>query len=142
MKTKHNIHQETDPLAQMLKQVPLEQPSIDFTAKIMNEIQPYAITERVPLYKKPVFIGIVTVCLGIVFLILHNASFSWIILTEQVSDLINAIREYLPSLQLSNRKPEISPTIVAPIVTIAVIFLVDRIMAARKKGKAHRAYLI
>ncbi|MDR0364696.1 MAG: hypothetical protein LBH92_06750 [Bacteroidales bacterium] len=138
----NNINKEADYLSQMLRQIPLETPSKDFTMNIMYQIAPDVVLEKTPFYKKPLFIGIISMLLGGLFLIFYNADFSWTVLISQIVTLSETIREFFPLVRLTNRQMDLSPTIVAPIVVIAVIFLIDRIIAAQKRNKEQRTYIL
>lgn len=139
----NKTHSETDFLSQMLRQTPLETPSDDFTMKIMAKISPELAVEKTPFYKKSFFIAIVSILFSGIFLLLYNADFSWTVLTSQIAALIENIREIFPSIKLADRKTtDISPTLIAPIALVVVIFFVDRIIAAQKRNKEQRSYIL
>lgn len=137
----NKLHLETDPLSQMLRQTPLEMPSGDFTMKIMAKISPELAIEKTPFYKKPFFIAAASILFSGIFLLLYNADFSWTILTSQIAALIENIREIFPSIKLADRKANLSPTLIAPIALVVIIFFVDRIVAAQKRNKEQRSYI-
>jgi len=141
MKTYHEEFQHPL-LSEMLRQLPLEQPSGDFTEKVMSQIQSIEVESKVYLYQKPWFIGLVGVGFAACFLLLYYAEFSFPVLFKQLGHYYETFQNYISSLHFAPRQITFSPLVVAPLLLIFCIFIADVMLEAYKKRKQHQLFCI
>jgi hypothetical protein len=141
MKTYHEEFQHPL-LSEMLKQLPLEQPSGDFTEKVMRQVQSIEVEAKVYFYQKPMFIGLVSVAFAVCFLLFYHAEFSFSVLVKQWGHYYTLLHHYISSLHFSPRQITFSPLVVAPLLLISCIFIADKMMEAYKKQKQHQIFCI
>ena len=131
-----------DPLAEMLQKIPLEQPSTDFTEKVMNRIPTFEVESKIYFYQKPLFIAAASITFAACFLLFYNADFSFLILLQQLGHYYTIAHNYLSTLHFSPRQITFSPLIVAPLLLLFCIFIADRAMETYKKHKEHQIFCI
>jgi len=141
MKTQQKVYQE-DMLSKMLREFPLEQPSSDFTKKVMTKIPRMGLESVVHFYQKPVFISLVSIGFAACFLLFYYADFSVSVLSKQLGNYYTFVYDYISSLSFTPRQITFSPVIVAPFLLLFCIFVADRALAAYKKYKHHQIFCI
>jgi hypothetical protein len=141
MKTYHEEFQHPL-LSEMLRQIPLEQPSGNFTEMVMSQVQSIEAETKVYFYQKPVFIGLVGIGFAVCYLLFYHADFSFSVLFGQLGHYYIMLQNYISSLHFSPRQITFSPLVVAPLLLIFCIFVADRMMEAYKKRKQHQIFCI
>jgi len=141
MNTYHEEYQQ-DPLSEMLRQLPLEQPSRDFTKKVMRQIQSIEAESKVYFYQKPLFLSLVGVGFAACFLLFYHADFSFTVLFKQLGHYYILLQDYVASLHFAPRQITFSPMIVAPLLLMGCIFVADRALETYKKQKQHQVFCI
>jgi hypothetical protein len=141
MKTYHEEFQHPV-LSEMLKQLPLEQPSGDFTEKVMSQIQSIEVESKAYLYQKPWFIGLISVGFAACFLLFYYAEFSFSVLFKQMGHYYTLLQNFITSLHFAPRQITFSPLVVAPLLLISCIFVADRMLETYKKHKQHQIFCI
>ena len=141
METNHEVYQK-DPLSEMLKQIPLEQPPRDFTKKVMGQIQCIEIESKVYFYQKPLFLSLVGIGFAACFLLFYHAEFSFSVLLKQLGLYFTLLYNFVSSLSLTPRQITFSPIIVAPLLLIGCIFVADRMLEVYKRSKQHQVFCI
>jgi hypothetical protein len=131
-----------DPLSEMLKQAPLEQPSKNFTDRVMYQIQTMEVENHVYFYQRPAVIGFVSVAFAACFLLFYNAGFSFSVLLKQLGNYYTFVQNYVATLSFIPRQITFSPIIIAPLLLIACIFIADRALETYKKQKQHQVFCI
>jgi len=139
MKTHHD---QQDTLSKMLREFPLEQPSRNFTEKVMSQVQMMEVESKVYFYQKPFFIGAASIGFAACFLLFYHADFSFAVLVRQLGHYYTLLYNYLTSLHFAPRQITFSPLIVAPLLLIFCIFVADRALEAYKKHRQHQLFCI
>jgi hypothetical protein len=141
METKHEVYQQ-DSLSEMLKQIPLEQPSRNFTEKVIRQIQSIEVEGSVYFYQRPLFLSLVGIGFAACFLLFYHADFSFSVLFRQLWYYYDFVQNYVSSLSFVPRQITFSPIIVAPLLLIGCIFVADRALEVYKKHKQHQVFCI
>ena len=141
MKTYHEEFPQ-DPLAEILRKVPLEQPSSNFTKKVMTQVYSIEVESKVYFYQRPVFIAAASIGFAACFLLFYHADFSLPILLQQLGYYYATLHNFITSLHFSPPQITISPLIIAPLLLIFCIFIADRLMETYKKHKQHQLFCI
>lgn len=138
----YHIEYQQDMLLEMLKQTPLEQPSHDFTKKVMNLIQNIEVESRVYFYQKSLFISLFSIGVAVCFLLFYNADFSFSVFSQQLYHYYLLFHNYVFSLNFIPRQITFSPLIVAPLLLTGCIFIADRMLERYKRRKQHQVFCI
>ncbi|MCL2040890.1 MAG: hypothetical protein FWG84_02465 [Bacteroidales bacterium] len=131
-----------DPLEEMLKQLPLEQPPRHFTEKVMRQVQSIEVANKVYFYQKPLFISMISIGFAACFLLFYHADFSLSVLLKQLGHYYILASDYLSSLHFAPRQITFSPVIVAPLLLIGCIFIADRALETYKRSKQPQVFCI
>ena len=131
-----------DPLAEMLQQFPLEQPSSDFTKKVMMRIPSMETESKVYFYQRPFFIALASIGFAACLLLFYYADFSFSVLFKQMKNYYTFLQNYIVSLHFLPQQTTFSPLIVAPLLLLFCIFVADRIVGTYKKRKQHQIFCI
>jgi len=141
MKTHLKEYQE-DTLSKMLREFPLEQPSGDFTERVMSQVQFIEAESKVYFYQKPLFISLASIGFAACFLLFYHAEFSFFVLIKQLHHYYTHLHNYATSLHFAPRQITFSPLIAAPLLLIFCIFIADRALETYKKHKQHQLFCI
>jgi len=141
MDTKIELNQQ-DPLTEILRQIHLEQPSQDFTEKVMWQIQSIEVETKVYFYQKPLFLSLAGVGFSACFLLFYHADFSFSVLLKQLGYYFMQLQNFVSSLSFTPRQITFSPIIVAPLLLIGCIFVADRMMETYKRSKQPQVFCI
>jgi len=141
MKAPYKENQQ-DPLSKMLREFPLEQPSRNFTERVMSQIQSIEVESKVYFYQKPFFIGAASIGFAACFLLFYHADFSFSVLIKQLGHYYTFLHNYVASLHFAPRQITFSPLIVAPLLLIFCIFVADRALETYKKYRQHQIFCI
>jgi len=141
MNTEQKVNQQ-DLLSEMLKQIPLEQPSRNFTDRVMWQIQSIEIETKVYFYQKPLFLSLVGIGFAACILLFYHADFSFSVLLKQLGHYYTLLYNFVSSLNFIPRQVTFSPIIVAPLLLIGCIFVADRMLEVYKRSKQHQVFCI
>jgi hypothetical protein len=138
MTTRYKNIEKSDILSELLKQTPLEEPSSEFTGKIMEKIYCTEFDVYVPFYQKPLFLSLFSIIGTMLFFLFYKADFSFSVVWKQAEDKIQQIVEYFSTIHFSTPHTMIQPLAIIVLIAVGCIYCIDIVFESVKKGNKYR----